>query len=206
AHVHQGTCADLDPNPYLPLADVAPVTGEPMGAPTGISVAVSVTLLDIPLDAFRAEEYAIDVHEGADAIDRQVACGAVGGVMIGNDLVIGLRELNGSGAAGVARLRADGERTEVTVYLGQGLFGATRGTTADQAQAAEANVTFRVPTITCASCALRVEASIRKAPGILEVDFDGQDVTVTYDPSRVSREEIEAAIEAGGDTVELAEA
>lgn len=67
------------------------------------------------------------------------------------------------------------------------------------ASTTEGSVVFRVPTITCPSCPLRVEASIRKAPGILDVSFNGQDVTVTYDPSAVSPDAIEAAIEAGGD-------
>ncbi len=195
AHVHQGTCTNLDPNPYLPLVDVAPVGGEWKGAPTAISIATSVTLLDVPLEELRASTYAINVHESADAIDRYVACGAIGGVVMDNELVIGLQELNGSGTAGIVRLRADGERTEVTVYLTQGASGG-------QAQASEAKVTFNVPTMTCASCSLRVEASIGKAPGILDVAFDGQNVTVTYDPSQVSPEEIAAAIEAGGDTAE----
>ena len=68
--------------------------------------------------------------------------------------------------------------------------------------ATASSVVFHVPTITCPVCPLRVEASIRKAPGILGVAFDGQDVTVTYDPSAVSPAAIEAAIEAGGDTAE----
>lgn len=71
--------------------------------------------------------------------------------------------------------------------------------------ATASSVVFHVPTITCPVCPLRVEASIRKAPGILDVAFDGQDVTVTYDPSAVSPAAIETAIEAGGDTAEPVE-
>jgi copper chaperone CopZ len=66
----------------------------------------------------------------------------------------------------------------------------------------ENTVVFHVPTITCSACPLRVEASVRKAPGILDVTFSGQDVTVTYDPSVVTPDAIAAAIEAGGDSVE----
>ncbi len=92
-------------------------------------------MLDVPLEELRASAYAINVHESADAIDRYVACGAIGGVVMDNELVIGLQELNGSGTAGIVRLRAEGERTEVTVYLTQGASGG-------QAQAPEAKVTF----------------------------------------------------------------
>jgi copper chaperone CopZ len=70
------------------------------------------------------------------------------------------------------------------------------------APAATAQVTFHVPTMMCAGCQYRVEGSISKAPGILDIAFGGQDVTVTYDPSVVTPEAIAAAIEAGGDTVE----
>jgi copper chaperone CopZ len=70
------------------------------------------------------------------------------------------------------------------------------------APAVTAQVAFHVPTMTCAGCQYRVEGSIRKAPGILDIAFAGQDVTVTYDPSVVTPEAIEVAIEAGGDTVE----
>lgn len=65
-----------------------------------------------------------------------------------------------------------------------------------------AYVTFRIPTITCAEDPLRVEASARKAPGILRIVFDGQSTTVTYDPQQVSPPQIAAAIAAGGDTVQ----
>jgi copper chaperone CopZ len=71
---------------------------------------------------------------------------------------------------------------------------------------AQAAVTFHVPTITCPACPLRVEASVRKAPGIIAVAFEVQDVTVTYDPSQVTPDEIAAAIVAGGDTVHPVEA
>ncbi len=70
------------------------------------------------------------------------------------------------------------------------------------AQPAPAQVSFSVPTMTCAGCEYRVEGSIWQAPGILDVAFVGHDVIVAYDPSVVTPEAIEAAIEAGGDTAE----
>ncbi|MGH2618559.1 MAG: heavy-metal-associated domain-containing protein [Thermomicrobiales bacterium] len=73
---------------------------------------------------------------------------------------------------------------------------------APQAQPAQAQVAFHVPTMGCAGCEYRVDGSIWQAPGILDVAFAGQDVTITYDPSVVTPEEIEAAIEAVGDIAE----
>lgn len=70
------------------------------------------------------------------------------------------------------------------------------------AQPAQAQIAFHVPTMACAGCQYRVEVSIWQAPGILGVAFAGQDVTVTYDPSVVTPEAIEAAIEVTGDIAE----
>jgi hypothetical protein len=74
------------------------------------------------------------------------------------------------------------------------------------AVATAAVVTYRIPTITCSVDPLRVEGSLQQAPGILEVAFDGQITTVTYDPAQMTPEANVAAIEAGGDVVEPAAA
>lgn len=66
----------------------------------------------------------------------------------------------------------------------------------------QATASYVVPTITCPSCAACVEASANKDPGVLGVRFEGQDVTVTYDPNKTSPEKIAAAIRDGGDTVQ----
>ncbi len=203
-HIHEGSCASLDPSPRFPLTDVP---GEPAqdggaGAEAAIPGAMSVTTLDVPLADLLAGGNAINVHASTDNIESYIACGDVGGAVGDGNLVIGLREQNGSGYAGVAHLHGAGEETHVTVFLVRGLAGATGGGEGAEAQAAEAQVAFRVPTITCPACPARVEASLEKAPGILGVVIAGQDVTVSYDPSQVSPEEIAAAIEAGGDTVE----
>ncbi len=63
AHIHQGSCADLDPNPAFPLEDV--VDGE------------SDTTLDISLADLVADEYAVNVHESAENLDVYVACADV---------------------------------------------------------------------------------------------------------------------------------
>ena len=55
AHIHRGSCDDLDPNPEFPLEDV--VDGE------------SETTLDISPTDLVADEYAVNVHESAENID-----------------------------------------------------------------------------------------------------------------------------------------
>jgi copper chaperone CopZ len=199
--LHNGSCASLDPTPLASLGEVtlgAEAAGSTGGLPT-VPVGMATATMDVRLDDLLAAAHAIAAGAGTADPAALAACGEVAGQVTGDGLVVGLRELNGSGYAGIAWLRPDGERTAATVFLAQGLAGPSA------AKPARAAVTFHVPTITCPTCPLRVEASVKKAPGVLGVAFDGQDVTVTYDPSQVSPEEIAAAIAAGGDTVEPVE-
>jgi Cu/Zn superoxide dismutase len=63
AHIHKGSCADLDPNPAFPLEDV--VDGR------------SKTTVDVDVADVTADEYAINVHESPENVDNYVACGDI---------------------------------------------------------------------------------------------------------------------------------
>jgi hypothetical protein len=69
AHIHKGSCAELDPTPEHPLENV--VEGE------------SSTHLNVSLDQLRDGEYAINVHKSANAMETYVACGDVGSAPAG---------------------------------------------------------------------------------------------------------------------------
>lgn len=60
AHIHRGSCAELDPNPEFPLEDVVDGRSE-----TTLELSVSDLVLD---------EYAVNVHESPDSLDVYVAC------------------------------------------------------------------------------------------------------------------------------------
>ena len=60
AHIHAGSCAELDPNPAFPLADV--VDGR------------SETTVDVDVGELTAQEYAVNVHESPENADVYVAC------------------------------------------------------------------------------------------------------------------------------------
>ena len=118
SHVHQGTCADLDPSPDYPLANVGPVSPD---AESG-SVEVGVTSLDVSLDDLVAEPFAVNLHESAENVENYIACGDITGAVVDGTLVIGLNEVNDSGYSGVAVLSATNSGgTDVTIYLGFGL-------------------------------------------------------------------------------------
>jgi hypothetical protein len=63
AHIHKGSCADLDPDPAFPLEDV--VDGR------------SETTVDVDIAELTADEYAINVHESPENAANYVACADV---------------------------------------------------------------------------------------------------------------------------------
>src|SRR5690348_12076779 len=61
AHIHKGSCANLDPNPAYPLNNIA--DGK------------STTIVNVSLTELTAEKYAINVHKSAAEIAVYVSCG-----------------------------------------------------------------------------------------------------------------------------------
>jgi hypothetical protein len=70
AHIHEGTCDDLDPNPLYPLTNVD-------------ADGLSTTDVEVSLDDLLAEPFAINLHLSANNVATYIACGnieaAVGG-------------------------------------------------------------------------------------------------------------------------------
>ncbi|MGH2557616.1 MAG: cupredoxin domain-containing protein [Thermomicrobiales bacterium] len=124
AHIHAGSCANLG-DVVAPLehtgsglkVDDTPVEADDWaGAETASPVAASVTTVEMRLDEILAGAHAINVHLSDQEMGTYIACGDVGGQMLGDELLVGLQPLNGSDDTGVAVLHADGERTIVTLY------------------------------------------------------------------------------------------
>src|SRR5687768_1597239 len=66
AHVHLGTCEELDPNPAFPLTDVAlapNASGDEADGTTAIPVEHSVTTVDATVEDLRTGGYAINIHQ-----------------------------------------------------------------------------------------------------------------------------------------------
>jgi len=64
AHIHQGTCAKLDPAPWKALSNVV----------NGVSV---TTLPGVTLAQLKKAHYAINVHESAANLKHYVSCGDI---------------------------------------------------------------------------------------------------------------------------------
>ena len=63
AHIHQGTCKNLNPKPAYPLNDV--VAGK------------STTIVNVPLATLQAGQFAINAHQSTTNLNVYVACGNI---------------------------------------------------------------------------------------------------------------------------------
>ncbi len=124
AFVSQGTCADPGAEARFSLGDVpvAPALVPSFG-PTVEREPVDADELDVPLAELLAEPHAVLVRGSAEDPETTVACGDIGGTVVGGVLSVGLAEQHGSGYAGVARLLRDDDRTLVNAFLTEGLAG-----------------------------------------------------------------------------------
>ena len=104
----------------LTPAEEAPVPLEPTGSAAIAPVRTGLMTVAAPLAELLGAERAIAVAVPVAAAGKAgpvLACGEVGGRMVGEELPVGLQPVDGSALAGVAVLRADGDRTMVRLYL-----------------------------------------------------------------------------------------
>jgi hypothetical protein len=140
AHVHVGSCAELDPNPAYPLDNIGPrLTDDDempdpedvKGSLTANPVMMSETEIDVNLDDLLETAHAINVHASDQDIATYIACGDIGGPVLDDELYIGMIQQNDSGVYGIARLeKEDGDKTKVTVWLVHTLTAPEQGTPA----------------------------------------------------------------------------
>jgi hypothetical protein len=141
AHIHVGNCNEIG-EVVAPLTELTGATGgDRVGqANRAMTAESSFTSVPLTLDAILGADHAINVHLSAEEIDTYIACGEIGGSLSPDGaLIIGLRELNGSGFTGIAFLApgADGASTDVSTFIaptqdeGRGRGGGAEETTAD---------------------------------------------------------------------------
>ncbi len=138
SHIHSGDCDE-------PGEVVQPLTSltVPVGAVSGNSDAVvaeaAFTSIPQPLEALLAEDHALKVHLSADQIQTYLACGDIGGAADADGaLIVGMKELDDSGYAGIAYLvpAANGS-TSVSVMIAQVLGDETGGAATEAAAASQ---------------------------------------------------------------------
>src|SRR5215213_2927598 len=128
AHIHEGTCDDLNPNPQYPLASVD-------------ENGLSETDVEVSLDDLLASPYAVNLHESDTNLGVYVACGEIvaadDSADSGDDdaadddaaaedsstVKIDLNELNDSGVSGTATLTDNGDGTTTVDIQVEGATG-----------------------------------------------------------------------------------
>ncbi len=99
---------------------------ESFGSDRAVPVQTSMTTFDTNLTRFVKGDHAIVIYESDEAMDEEIACGTIGGaltaqmagmVMPGDELAIGLMEVNGSGHSGIALFAADGPKSTLRIFL-----------------------------------------------------------------------------------------
>jgi hypothetical protein len=137
AKIHEGTCEALGPVAYsltgvgatVDLDENPIATPEPVNAENANEVETSVTTIDAPLDKILSGDHAIMLYEDDESM-QAIACGNVGGAMLGNTLVVGLGEEGMPGHVGFALLAPNGDKTDVTILLGEDLAPLSAGAAA----------------------------------------------------------------------------
>jgi plastocyanin len=120
AHIHTGTC-DAPGEVVAPLSNVsgqylvdgtASAGATAVGAASALPVEVSETTVPLPLANIIGAPHVLMVHESDEAIQNFIACGDVGGPMLGaSDLPFGIGSLNDSEYAGSGWLHDNGDGT-----------------------------------------------------------------------------------------------
>jgi plastocyanin len=140
SHIHSGDCDELGPI-IRPLTSLA-VPGDDVGGnPEAVVAEAAFSSIPETLDELLAEDHAIKVHLSQERIETYLACGDLGGAVDANGaLIVGLKELDGSGWTGIAYLQPAGDgTTSVSVMIAKVLPGGGAGdAAASQDEAAEA--------------------------------------------------------------------
>ncbi|CAA9555752.1 MAG: hypothetical protein AVDCRST_MAG73-3263 [uncultured Thermomicrobiales bacterium] len=121
AHIHEGTCDDLDPNPIYPLLDV---DADGLSENTGDDAVEA----DGGLAELTEGEYAINIHLSAEEIGVYIACGNLNAAVGGEDVSVEDEE--------TADAPAEDASEEETTEAPAGDAAAVGGTTATTAPAA----------------------------------------------------------------------
>lgn len=128
SHIHIGDC-DEPGRVIQPLSSLTVPTGDVSGNSDAVIAEAAFTSIPQSLDELLAEDHSLKVHLSADQIQTYLACGDIGGATDADGaLIVGMKELDDSGYAGIAYLvpAANGS-TSVSVMIAQVVRDETDG-------------------------------------------------------------------------------
>lgn len=137
SHIHEGDCDE--PGAVIqPLTSLTVPGGEVLGNSDAVVAEAAFTSIPQTLAELLAEDHSLKVHLSQEQIEIYLACGDIGGALDANGaLIVGMKEQDGSGYAGIAYLEEQGNgTTSVSVMIAQVIPGAG-GADAAAAQPAE---------------------------------------------------------------------
>lgn len=139
SHIHVGDCDELG-EVIQPLTLLTVPTGEVLGNSDAVVAEAAFTIIPQTLDALLASDHALKVHLSREQIQVYLACGDIGGSVDANGaLIVGMKEVAGSGYAGIAYLQpAAGGGTSVSVMIARVLPGGEGAAAETQPAAATA--------------------------------------------------------------------
>lgn len=122
----EGTCegetADGLGDEVSDLGELTIPIADPDGAQTAIAVETTFASVELTLDELLAEDHAIVVLDRDQDDAAPLACGDIGGAADAQGAVsIGLREVDGSGYAGIAYLISSDTGVTVSLFVAEGL-------------------------------------------------------------------------------------
>lgn len=139
SHIHVGGCDELG-EVVQPLTNLTVPTGELLGSGNAVIAEAAFTNIPQPLSAFLEEDHALKVHLSREQIQVYLACGDIGGTVDADGaLIVGMKEIDDSGYAGIAYLvPAANGGTNISVMIAQVIPGEGGADTDQPADAAEA--------------------------------------------------------------------
>jgi hypothetical protein len=128
ARIHEGSCEALGPVSFqlngvgapADLANAPVATPTPVNPDSAYQVLLSETTIDGTLDGLLASDHAVMIYASDEAMES-IACGNLGGAMLGEELITGLAEAGVPGHLGFAIFTPEGDQTVVSIILGHAM-------------------------------------------------------------------------------------
>jgi hypothetical protein len=143
ARIHNGSCEELGGVAFrlngvggsVDLDNAPIATPIPVNEDSAYQVMLGETTIEGSLDDLFAADHAVMIYESDDDMSA-IACGNLGGALLGDSLVTGLAESGHPGHLGFAIFEPAGDQTHITVIIGHALAPVTaNGADADHEHA-----------------------------------------------------------------------
>lgn len=129
AMIQTGTCDALGGAVFslIGVGAVEDAEGLPVATPAAVGAAsaaplsTSTSTVDATVETIVDGGHAIVVYASDAEMDNPIACGAVGGIRLGENLIVGLNPVGDEGQSGIALLRNSGSQATVTIVLSEGV-------------------------------------------------------------------------------------